>query len=266
MKRRKFLTGGMVLASYLMGMPDVLAQVSGVADAINKAGRQRMLSQRLAKCYLQIGMDIDTEHSKKTLDLSLALFERQLAELRNFAPSADIKSAMLDMDASWLQYKQLLAGKTPNKRDGKSLIALSEDVLFMADKITVQLEKYAGTASGQLVNLSGRQRMLSQRMAKYYQAAQWDIAPVDGSSKLAATRKEFIAGLAALNNAPGNTVKMKEELAMAQQQWVFFDNAIALPQTQDPKARRIAATNVATTSERLLEIMDKVTAMYQQMA
>ncbi|MDO8652383.1 MAG: type IV pili methyl-accepting chemotaxis transducer N-terminal domain-containing protein [Undibacterium sp.] len=264
MKRRNFLAGGLLLVSHLGWLPTAQAQVSNSADAINKSGRQRMLSQRLAKSYLQIGLDIDTEHSKKNLDLSLALFDRQLVELRAFAPTPNIKSALDEMEKAWLSYKDLLVGKTPNKIDGKTVITLSEDILRMAERVTSQLEKYAGSSNGQLVNLSGRQRMLSQRMAKYYQAAQWNIASSDDSGKLDTMRKEFVAGLAALNNAPGNTTKIKEELAMAQQQWLFFD--AALKQTEDAKGRRVAATNVATTSERLLEIMDKVTGLYQQIS
>ena len=100
-------------------------------------------------------------------------------------------------------------------------------------------------------------------MAKYYQAAQWHIAPADGKLQLEAARTEFIAGLTTLNAAPGNTEKIKEELALAQQQWLFFDTAIEQP--EDSKGRRISATNVATTSERLLEIMDKITGHYQQL-
>ena len=38
----------------LCGAPIVLAQVRDINDAINKAGRQRMLSQRMAKSYFAI--------------------------------------------------------------------------------------------------------------------------------------------------------------------------------------------------------------------
>jgi len=38
---------------------EALAQISDINSAINKAGRQRMLSQRMAKAYFQIGLQIE---------------------------------------------------------------------------------------------------------------------------------------------------------------------------------------------------------------
>lgn len=64
-----------------------LAQISDLNSAINKAGRQRMLSQRMAKAYFQIGQQIEVDRSKKVLDSSMAVFDRQLVRLKNYAPT-----------------------------------------------------------------------------------------------------------------------------------------------------------------------------------
>ena len=58
------------------------SQIDDINAAINKAGRQRMLSQRMAKAYFQIGQKIDVDRSKKVLDSSVAAFDRQLIELK----------------------------------------------------------------------------------------------------------------------------------------------------------------------------------------
>ncbi|MFZ6747545.1 type IV pili methyl-accepting chemotaxis transducer N-terminal domain-containing protein [Undibacterium sp. Ren11W] len=264
MKRRNFLAISLLLTSHFAAVSCAQAQLNNISDAINKSGRQRMLSQRMAKAYLQIGLEVDLERSKKILDLSLSTFDRQAVELRAYAPTPEIKSAMQEMEKTWGSYKELLVGKAANKHDAKAIMSISEELLRMNDSITSQLEKHAGTSNGQLVNLAGRQRMLSQRIAKYYQAAQWGVTPTDGNAKLEAARKEFIASMSILNASANNNTRINEELAMAQQQWLFFDNAIK--QTDDNKGRNLAATNVATTSERLLEIMDKVTGLYQQIS
>ncbi|PXX42634.1 type IV pili methyl-accepting chemotaxis transducer N-terminal domain-containing protein [Undibacterium pigrum] len=264
MQRRTFITSSLVTAAGLALSFPTLAQVAGVNDAINKAGRQRMLTQRLAKAYLQIGLDIETETSKKILDQSMSSFDRQLVELHAFAPTADIRNNLSIMEKTWQEYKQTLVGKAPNPGDARLVLKHSETLLHMADEVTTQLEKHAGSSTGKLVNLAGRQRMLSQRLAKLYQATNWNIAPGNTASNIESTRKEFSAAMQTLQAASGSNTRLKDELLLAQSQWAFFESA--LRHSNDGKLQRQSASNVATTSERILEVMDKITSMYQQLA
>src|SRR5262245_38897749 len=101
MRRRDLLAGSTALA--LVGT--VRAQVQDINDAINKAGRQRMLSQRCAKAYLALGMELPDTHARQVLDASLALFDRQLVELKAFAPSPAIKATYQELEAVWSDYK-----------------------------------------------------------------------------------------------------------------------------------------------------------------
>ncbi len=264
MQRRTFITGSLVTAASLTFAYPSMAQVAGINDAINKAGRQRMLTQRLAKAYLQIGLDVETEASKKILDQSMSSFDRQLVELLAFAPAPDIRSNLSGMEKTWQEYKQALVGKAPNQADARLVLKHSETLLHMADEVTTQLEKHAGSKTGKLVNLAGRQRMLSQRLAKLYQASNWNIAPGNAASSIESTRKEFSAAMQTLQSSSGSNTRLTDELLLAQSQWTFFE--AALRQTGDGKLQRSSAANVATTSERILEVMDKVTGMYQQLA
>lgn len=54
---------------------------AGLARAINQAGRQRMLSQRIVKLYCQLVMNVAPGTSRSELAESIALFERQLGDL-----------------------------------------------------------------------------------------------------------------------------------------------------------------------------------------
>jgi len=240
---------------------EALAQITDINAAINKAGRQRMLSQRMAKAYFQIGMQVDTEHSKSVLDSSVATFDRQLVELKNFPSTPEIRNTYLKLETAWLAYKDVLLGSLPSQANGRKVLAISEEVLAIAHQGTVQLEKLSGTTAGHLVNVSGRQRMLSQRMAKFYQAIAWGVADERSAANLDTARKEFIAGLRELTEAPINTQPIKDGLGLVAQQWLFFENAL----NQKGSGDKRFSLAVATTSERILQEMEGVVELYEKL-
>jgi UDP-N-acetylglucosamine 2-epimerase len=71
--------------------------------------------------------------------------------------------------------------------------------------------------------------------------------------------KEFAAAQAFLTSAPQNSGAISSELQLANTQWLFF--AEALKQTEGTRAEQLR--NVATTSERILQVMDDVTGLYE---
>ncbi|WP_412481054.1 type IV pili methyl-accepting chemotaxis transducer N-terminal domain-containing protein [Azonexus sp. IMCC34839] len=240
---------------------DAWAQIKDINSAINKAGRERMLSQRMAKAYFQIGQQVDVERSQKVLDASVALFDRQLVELKNYAPTPEIKETYLKLEKAWLGYKDLLIGASATPDNGRKVLAISEEVLALAQQGTVQLEKHSGTTAGHLVNISGRQRMLSQRMAKFYQATAWGIQDDKSATGLEKARKDFNDALQELVASPSNTPQIKDSLDLVKQQWFFFENALAQRSGAD-KRPQLA---VATTSERILEEMESVVGQYEKL-
>lgn len=236
------------------------AQVANINDAINKAGSLRYTANRLAKVYFQIGMGIDADRSRRILDSQIAMYDRRVVELKNYSPTPEIKETYLALEKAWSGYKDLLVGAKPNQEAGRKMIEVSEEVVNIANKATGQLAAHSGTTQGNLVNISGRQRMLSQRIAKYAQAMNWGVAPANAQAEIDKSKAEFVQKLGELSAAQINTQQIKDELELGKQQWMFFDSA--LTGKGDKKAN---ATNIATTSERILEVMDNVVGMYEKL-
>ena len=77
------------------------------------------------------------------------------------------------------------------------------------------------------------------------------------SAILAADAADFRQALQTLKSAPVSTPAIRSELELADSQWLFFDAALRRP------ADDAGLNAVATTSERLLGVMDKLTGLYE---
>jgi len=262
MQRRTAI--GWIGSLSLLTVSNNFAQVANLNDAINKAGRQRMLSQRMAKAYLAVGQQVVAQRGQDVLGASMALFDRQLVELKAFAPTPDIKATYSQLEAVWGEYKTALVGQAPTRDSTPALIDLDSKVLGLANKGTLQLEQVSGKPVGKLVNIAGRQRMLSQRVAKFYLAQTWKASVPNAQAELDKARAEFVAALDVLASAPEATAQIRQEIDLARNQWVFYETALAQRGSDTSALERSA--NVFLSSENILSVMDKVTGLYARLA
>ncbi|MCF6281944.1 MAG: type IV pili methyl-accepting chemotaxis transducer N-terminal domain-containing protein, partial [Candidatus Polarisedimenticolaceae bacterium] len=128
-----------------------------LGEAINKAGRQRMLSQRIVKAYAMMGQDIGYRKAKKQLRISSALFEFQLGELKSLNVNSDIDDALKLVERQWEEVKAIIANK-PKRIHVAQLRSKSEALLHSAHQVVVLLESASNDKAGQVVKMAVRQR------------------------------------------------------------------------------------------------------------
>jgi len=104
---RKIWMGMLALVSLLTFAE---AEISTLNEAINKAGRQRMLSQRMMKDYSMIGMKIRFGDPQQELQKSAALFSDTLKDLLAFTKDKDKASyqALQEVETLWKPLKKEL--------------------------------------------------------------------------------------------------------------------------------------------------------------
>jgi len=257
--RRVFLSGmAGTLVSFMLptAAPAQDGTSLSVAEAINKAGRHRMLSQRCAKAWLMRALGVMPEKAEQWLAGSMALFDAQLSELQGLQPNTEIQALLVQLNADWQGYRGALTS-TPGRDAAAEVFARNEVVLKTAHATTQAYEKLSGTRFGRLINLSGRQRMLSQRMAKFVFFAQLGVEPGRSSEGFEKARAEFVQAMGELKAASENTTRIRDELALVDQQWFFFESAL---KNQTGAA---AMKHIATTSERMLEQLNLVVGLYE---
>lgn len=243
---------------FLAGLDFANAADSTLATAINQAGRQRMLTQRIVKAYVQVGQEITPQVSGRQLNDAVLLFDAQLLELKKFAPDERSRQFIARLEKLWRPFKAVATG-TVNRAGAERLLAMDDELVNAAHELTVELQNRAASPLGRLVNISGRQRMLSQQLAKYYLLRAWGMESPSIGKEIGSARTEFDGALATLRSAPENTAEITRELDAVAVQWEWFQNALGLGGAAS------YGLIVVNASEAILNSMEVVTSLYERL-
>ncbi len=226
-------------------------EAAQMAEAVNRAGQQRMLSQRLVKLYALACARTDADAALALLRQSAERVEDNLKSLEKTLSAATFGDLLQAAQAGWSPIRRLL-DSPPDVRQLAALDDLAQTLLDQADALVVALETSGLATTVHVINVSGRQRMLAQRMAK-----QALLAGGQPGADLAATARAFDDGMAALVRAPLSTAEIRELLGAARQAWDTLRDAV-------PRAGSTAGQRqLAAASEELLDLFDRLTGAYQ---
>ena len=81
------LIGCIGFISQLVAQTSTTAPTLSIGSAVNLSGKQRMLTQRMAKTFIYMGMNINAEAANKERTASMILFEENLRALMSYTPN-----------------------------------------------------------------------------------------------------------------------------------------------------------------------------------
>ncbi len=253
------LLGGAALAALPLAAFSQAAptQRLDAVQATNMAGRLRMLSQRITKAYLQWGQSIAPDNARKLLQDSITQYEAHLAALKTFQPNAAVQASLAQLHTFWAQFKALLAGE-PTRSGANALYDANETLLSAAHYLTISYANNSGAPLEHLIALAGRQRMLSQRMAKFYFYRTWELYEAAADMERHLSRAHFTAVLTQLETSAHASAAAQAAARRLREAWEPYQQALFA--SKETAAMRAGAGRVAEGSERVLAAAEEVVA------
>lgn len=227
-----------------------------VGEAINRAGQQRMLSQRLVKLYALACSRTDGPAAALLMRETVARVEDNLSFLEREL-SVDTFGDLVQAGRKAWSKLRLGLEAAPKASELPALDTQAQALLANADALVQALEASGLAQPVHVVNVAGRQRMLSQRMAKLAL-----MLPAAGDAdaiqrELDATAAAFDAGMRELAAAPLSTPEIVAMRRAGDEAWLQLGTVI------HQAGQAGGRMKLAAASEELLSVFDRLTQAYQ---
>ena len=230
------------------------------ADAMNRAGQLRMLSQRLVRLAAQQLLKIATRDTAALKAQSAQRVRDNLEMLIQQCANTSAQPACARIEQCWGALARALEVPRIDATALRHIDALAATMLDAAERLTEALQAAAGRRALHIVNQCGRQRMRVQRIAKESLLAATN--PSDAVPQALLQQREsaldaFEAVQRELEDAPLTSPEIRSTLTSVRDEWVRLLGGVGAAGTDAGRRALVQA------SEALLVRLDSLTAAYE---
>jgi len=224
-------------------------------ELLNLAGKQRMLSQRIAKDYFYIGKGINVSKANKQLKSSIQAFDKTQSILTKSIKDEEIQNMLMFVDMSSEEFSSI-AMEPYSLDNGALILDLSESMLEGSQYVVDALKKNVKQQVSSIVDIAGRQRMLSQRIAKYYISYQAGIKDKNSITQMQEAVKLFSDSQHKLMANKTNSAEINKALKKVDRLWkIVYKFYLNIEKGGLPII-------VYNTTDDIMKKMNKITQMY----
>lgn len=229
------------------------------AELLNIALQQPMLAERITKAFLMQTRNILAQRARNQLNDSLDAFAKNLTTLVSAAPTDEIRENYELLDQLFDEYRSIKS-KPISAQSALELAEQNEELVWISQKGANLLQARAKSSRNDLIATAGDVRILTQRLAKLYYFRASGIRSMVIANDLKKAEEDYRRDMEKLLAAPQNTEQIRNELLLAETQWLFLKQAIVRLNTNTTSV--IELEHVSKTCDNILQAMDIVTNLY----
>jgi hypothetical protein len=250
--------------------------------AINLAGKQRMLTQKMSKESLLVALEIDKDANLAELKKTRDLFDKTLNGLTDGDAESGLEATKKpkireQLDAVrklWTDFDAAVTGVAGEGATPERIAVIADSNVPLLEEMDKAVKFYETDATGSgvnpalavAVNLAGRQRMLTQKMSKEFFLVAYGYEKEAAKKSLSGTVATFdstlsglIDGNASVGLSPAPTAEIKAQLEKVKSLWTEFRRHVESEPTEETR-QAVAAQNIPLLTE-----MDAAVRMFEKL-
>jgi nitrate/nitrite-specific signal transduction histidine kinase len=228
-------------------------EISSPAEAINIAGKQRMLSYRIFKDYLMTAMESNYKNPKEDMERSVKAFNEAKAALTKFNDDKKLQELLVDVGKKQKDVEGLISESFDSTKGDEALKRI-DSLKIASHEVVLRLQELYNEKSSVVINKAGRLRAISQKINALYLLKTMEASSGITDTAMNEAMDIFTGALGYLKGADLDAPQMQKRLKKLESIHRFF----VIMNESDKQVPTI----ITKKSDKMLKYADELVTLY----